>query len=113
METPSGQIAEMMTDGIRYRHYMITKHAAERFMQRVTTALDEMFICLDRAVLADRANQKDVRIMEQIKRAERGGGYVITDPESHAYFFIAMDGRPHCICTVMTLEMMTYSGCSK
>ena len=109
METPSGLIAEMMTDCIFYRHYRITKHAAERYIERVTSAIDELFVSLDRAVLAERNQQKDVRVMEQIRRAEDKGGYVLVDPETRSYFFIAMEGRAHSICTVMTLEMMTFS----
>ncbi|WP_288821297.1 hypothetical protein [uncultured Leclercia sp.] len=108
METPSGLIARMQTDGIEYRHYHITKHAIQRFTERVTTAIDEIFISLDRVVLADIQQQKDHRVQDQIRRAERNGGYVLCDPETDVFFFVAMAGRLNAICTVMTLSQMMY-----
>lgn len=109
METPSGIVAEMKTDGIKYRHYIITKHAIERYTQRARNTLDNLFVALDRAVLADARQAKDHRIQQQIRKSEMKGGYAMFDPETDVYFFMAVGQRLHTICTVMTRELMTYA----
>ncbi|ECZ5235259.1 hypothetical protein AH156_19905 [Salmonella enterica subsp. enterica serovar Enteritidis] len=109
METPSGIMAKLSDDGIVYRHYRITKHAIQRFMERVRATLDDIFPALDRAVIADARQAKDHRVQDQIKRAERQGGYCLLDPETNVYFFIALGhGKLHAISTIMTLELLTY-----
>ena len=111
METPSGRVAEMTKDGIVYRHYLITKHAIERYAQRVRGTVDEVFPSLDRAVMADASTTKDYRVQKEIKRAERSGGYALLDPEYGIYYFLALGaGKFHTICTVMTYDLMTFAG---
>lgn len=107
METPSGVIAEMKTDGIKYRHYSITKHAIERYTQRARNTLDNLFVSIDRAVMADARQAKDYRIQNQIRKSEANGGYCLVDPETDVYFFMAISRTLHVICTVMTAEMIT------
>lgn len=107
METPGGAIAEMKTDGIKYRHYIITKHAIERYTQRARNTLDNLFVSIDRAVLADARQSKDYRIQNQIRKSEQNGGYCMFDPETGVYFFMAVGRTLHTICTVMTLELLT------
>lgn len=111
METPSGRVAEMTKDGIIYRHYLITKHAIERYTQRVRGTVDGMFPSLDRVVIADASQSKDHRIQVQIRRAEKRGGYALLDPEFGVYYFMAVGANKlHTICTVMTHELLTYAG---
>lgn len=107
METPSGVIAEMRPGGIKYRHYSITKHAIERYTQRAHNTLDNLFVSIDRAVLADARQAKDYRIQNQIRKSENSGGYCMYDPETGVYFFMAMSKTLHVICTVMTTELLT------
>lgn len=106
METPSGVIAEIKPDGIKYRHYNITKHAIERFEQRARSTLDNLFVSLDRAVLADARRANDYRIQNQILKSENRGGYAMFDPETGVVFFMAVGRTLHTICTVMTMELL-------
>ncbi|ECN9265261.1 hypothetical protein ACLMYS_003921 [Salmonella enterica] len=108
METPSGMIASMNSDGIRYRHYIITQHALVRFQERAGMTLDNLFVTLDRAVLAQISRATDQRIQQQIRKSEKNGGYAMFDPETDVYFFIAIGPKFHTICTIMTRELMTY-----
>ncbi|ENE5752041.1 hypothetical protein ACFLMW_003766 [Salmonella enterica] len=108
METPGGMVACLNSDGIRYRHYIITQHALVRFQERAGMTLDNLFVTLDRAVLAEVHRAKDTRIQQQIRKSEKNGGYAMFDPETDVYFFIAVGPKYHTICTVMTRELMTY-----
>lgn len=110
METPSGIVAEMKTDGIKYRHYIITKHAIERYMQRARAELDNLFVALDRAVIADARRASDHRIQRQIRKSEANGGYCLFDPETQVFFFMAIGQHLHTICTVMTSDLLTAIG---
>ncbi|EKK5568061.1 hypothetical protein PN823_004481 [Enterobacter hormaechei] len=110
METPSGIVAEMKTDGIKYRHYNITKHAIERYMQRVHYDLDNFFVSLDRAVIADAQRASDHRIQRQIRKTEQNGGYCLFDPEAKVFFFMAIGKHLHTICTVMTSDLIPAMG---
>lgn len=110
METPSGILAKLSDDGIIYRHYRITQHAIQRFTERVRGTVDDIFPALDRAVIADARQATDHRVQDQIKRAERQGGYCLLDPETDTYFFIALGaGKYHAVRTVMTLALLTYA----
>ena len=109
METPSGVVAEMKTDGIKYRHYNITKHAIERYTERARQPLDNLFVSIDRSVLADARKAKDHRIQNQIRKSETRGGYCMFDPETGIYFFMVIGHALHTICTVMTSDVMTYA----
>lgn len=111
METQSGIVAEMTNEGVIYRHYLITKHAIERYIERVRNTVDELFVSIDRSVIADAQQAKDHRVQQQIRRSESDGGYALLDPETNTYYFLAIGkGRFHVICTVMTLELLTYAG---
>ncbi|EAM1616363.1 hypothetical protein EU642_22270 [Salmonella enterica] len=109
METPSGIEAVMTLEGVRYRHYNISKHAIERYTQRANNTLDNLFVALDRAVLADASRSKDHRVQQQIRKSERNGGYAMFDPETNVYFFMAVGPQRHTICTIMTREIMVYA----
>ncbi|EIW6162739.1 hypothetical protein MF451_003736 [Salmonella enterica subsp. enterica serovar Saintpaul] len=109
METPGGMVASMNSEGIRYRHYIITQHALVRFQERAGMSLDNLFITLDRAVLAEIHRANDHRIQDQIRKSESNGGYAMFDPETDVYFFIAVGPKYHTICTIMTRELMTYA----
>lgn len=109
METPSGIEAVMTQEGVKYRHYNITKHAIERFTQRAKMTLDNLFVALDRAVLADASRSKDHRVQQQIRKSERNGGYAMFDPETDVYFFMAVGPTRHTICTIMTRDLMVYA----
>lgn len=111
MESQSGVIAEMTKEGVIYRHYLVTKHAIQRYTERVRNGVDDLFVSLDRSVVADARQAKDHRVQQQIKRSESEGGYALLDPETNTYYFLAIGkGRFHVICTVMTLELLTYRG---
>lgn len=109
IETPSGVLTKVNSDGVVYRHYIITQHALERFQERSGLSLDYMLVTLDRAVLAEASRAKDHRIQNQIRKSERIGGYALLDPETNVYFFLVVGPKFHTICTVMTKEVMTYA----
>lgn len=109
METPGGYVAVMNYEGVRYKHYKISQHALERFIQRARMTLDNIFVALDRAVLADANRARDHRIQQQIRKSERSGGYCMFDPETQIYFFLAISKKCHVICTIMTRETMVYA----
>ncbi|EDY2030084.1 hypothetical protein GTB64_004526 [Salmonella enterica] len=108
METPSGVMATIKMDVVRYRHYNITQHAIERFAERARMTLDNLFVSLDRAVLADARRARDHRIQQQIRQSEKKGGYCMFDPETQIYFFMAVGQTRHTICTIMTRDTMIY-----
>ncbi|MBZ0059609.1 MULTISPECIES: hypothetical protein [unclassified Leclercia] len=110
MEATCGIVAKLANEGITYRHYRISQHAIQRFTERLRVTIDKIFPALDRAVIADARQAKDHRVMDQIKRAERQGGYCLLDPDTETYFFIALGaGKYHTISTVMTFALLTYT----
>ncbi|WP_333855250.1 hypothetical protein [Leclercia sp.] len=109
METPGVRTAYMKSDGIIYMHYLVTKHALQRFKERTRASADQIFVFLDRAVIAEARLANDHRVQDEIRKAESRGGYALLDPESNTYFFIALQGNFHIVATVMTYNFMTYA----
>jgi hypothetical protein len=110
IETPDNAAPPCFSQGIRHRHYLITRHAVERYSLRVGASVETLFSALDSAVLAVASQAFDWRVQQQIRKCEQEGGYALVDPARGIYFFVKQNGDgSHAVTTVMTYAVMTYS----
>lgn len=93
--------------GIRFRHYYISVHAMDRFVERCERPAYEILVALHDAVLAchDRARSAGARRI--IRVAEERGGYVLFSGK--VYFIMKVDEVTgvHVVSTVMTPASMS------
>lgn len=99
--------AVLMPGGsIQFRHYTISLHAIDRFVERYGKPADHMVPMLHNAFLADENRAKVKGIKRVIRVAESRGGYVLIS--GCCYFIVLPDpvtGR-HVVTTVMTPRYM-------
>lgn len=102
--------AVMMPGGsIQFRHYTISLHAIDRFVERYEKPADEMIPMLHSAFLADEKRAKVKGIKRVIRVAESRGGYVLM---SGCCYFIVLpdpDSGRHVVTTVMTPRYMGFA----
>lgn len=88
--------------GIRFRHYYISVHALDRFVERCDRPASEILVALNDAVLAcyDRARSSGAKRV--IRVADERGGYVLFSGK--VYFIMKVDEESgvHVVSTVMT-----------
>lgn len=92
--------------GIWFRHYTITVHAIDRFVERCELPAGEIIPALNSAVLAQVERARKPGIRRVIRSAEERGGYVLFNGK--CYFIITPDretGR-HIVATVMSPRYM-------
>lgn len=99
--------AVMLQGGaILFKHYTISLHAIDRFVERCDRPAEDILPMLNDAVLAciDRARRAGVKRV--IRVAEERGGYVLFNHD--CYFVIVPDDRvgSHVVTTVMTPRYM-------
>lgn len=94
---------------IRFRHYLISAHAADRFLERTGSTLSDMISSLNDAVLAIRERSYHVGLRKAFERNEASGGYTLKN--GNAFFFVQIDkvSGHHVIATVMTTWTMVSS----
>lgn len=101
----------VMTKGgsIIFRHYMISQHAIDRFVERCDLPAADVVPMLHGAVLACMTRSKSVGIRRVIRVAESRGGYVLLN--GYCYFVIVPDGKHgmHVVTTVMTPKYMSWN----
>ncbi|MND16974.1 hypothetical protein D3C76_469000 [compost metagenome] len=93
--------------GIRFRHYYISVHAMDRFVERCDRPAYEILPVLHEAVLACYERSRHAGARRVIKAAEDRGGYVLFN--GRAYFIMKVDEVTgvHVVSTVMTPASMS------
>ncbi|MDJ6542606.1 hypothetical protein LEC33_22835 [Salmonella enterica] len=92
-----------LSGDVCYRHYRLTNHAIDRYMERIGGDLGNMIADLDNAWLFDTTSKKLARrICACIARHERKGGWAVTN--GRAIFIIMPKAHQHVIVT--TLQMI-------
>lgn len=85
-----------------YRHYLITGHAIDRYIERIGGDLRNMIADLDNAWLFDTTSKKLTRRMcVLIARHERKGGWALTNGK--AIFIIRPKTHQHVIVTTLRM----------
>lgn len=99
----------LRTGAIRFRHYLISIHALDRFTERCDRPATDIIQLLHDAVLAcvERSNRPAIRRV--IRVAESRGGYVLMN--KLCYFIISPDAENglHVVSTVMTPRQMKWT----
>lgn len=93
---------------IRFRHYHISVHALDRFVERYGSPADAIVTLLHDAVVAYEHRAKTPGIRRVIRVAEARGGYVLL---SGSCFFVVVPDKElnlHVVATVMTPKYMTF-----
>lgn len=93
--------------GIRFRHYYISVHAMDRFVERCDKPATEILVALHDAVLACHERARSAGARRVIRVTEERGGYVLFSGK--AYFIMKVDDVTgvHVVSTVMTPASMT------
>ncbi|HHI2551375.1 TPA: hypothetical protein ACP41M_001091 [Klebsiella aerogenes] len=86
--------------GVRYRHYLITAHAVDRYMERIGGDVGNLIADLDSAWLFD-INRAGLRRRDcaPVARTERDGGYALSD--GRVLFIVKPGERIHFIVTTL------------
>lgn len=89
-----------MQGSVCHRHYRITAHAIERYIERTGGDIGGLIHDLESAWLFD-INKKDLprALCAPVARCEREGGYALTNGET--VFLIKPGNRRHAIVTVL------------
>lgn len=93
--------------GIRFRHYYISVHAMDRFVERCDRPAYEILPVPHEAVLACHERSRHAGARRVIKAADERGGYVLFNGK--AYFIMKVDETTgvHVVSTVMTPASMS------
>lgn len=91
----------LRSGAMRFRHYLISLHAIDRFVERCEKPAKEIIRMLHEAVLADSRKAKQ-SIRRVINNVENDGGYVLYN--SPAFFIVKQDDEAgyHVVSTVIT-----------
>ncbi|MGL4458396.1 MAG: hypothetical protein ACRCUB_08365 [Plesiomonas shigelloides] len=91
----------LKSGAIRFRHYLITKHAIDRFVERCEKPSVDIIPMLHDAVLAE-IHRAKLSIRRVLRNVDRHGGYVLYN--SPAFFIVKQDEECgyHVISTVIT-----------
>ena len=95
------------TGAIRFRHYLISVHAIDRFMQRTNGGLTDLMEALHDSVLALPERSRHYGIQRAFERNDSAGGYTLK--YKSVFFFIQIDPDRgyHVVATIMTKWNMT------
>ena len=93
--------------GIRFRHYYISVHAIDRFVERCDRPASEILVALNDAVLACYERARSAGARRVIRIADQRGGYVLFSGK--VYFIMKVDEATgvHVVSTVMTPLVMS------
>lgn len=94
---------KMIASGcIRHRHYLITVHALERYIERIGGDAGDMIADIDSAWLFDfNQSGQPRRCCVSAAAAERAGGYALSDGRS---MFIVIPEEQHAIVTTLSMN---------
>lgn len=99
--------AVMLQGGsILFKHYTISLHAIDRFVERCDRPAEDILPMLNNAVLACVERARRAGVKRVIRVAEERGGYVLFCQD--CYFVIVPDDKvgSHVVTTVMTPRYM-------
>lgn len=94
---------KMIASGcIRHRHYLITVHALERYIERIGGDAGDMIADIDSAWLFDfNQNGQSRANCVSAASAERAGGYALSNGRA---MFIVIPQEQHAIVTTLSME---------
>lgn len=100
------QAVMLRKGGIRFRHYYVSVHAMDRFVERCGRPASEILVALHDAVLACYERAKSPGARRVIRTADERGGYVLFSGK--VYFIMKVDQETgiHVVSTVMTPATM-------
>ncbi|WNL63596.1 hypothetical protein ST4_038 [Aeromonas phage ST4] len=100
------QAVMLRKGGIRFRHYYVSVHAMDRFVERCGRPASEILASLHDAVLACYERAKSPGARRVIRTADERGGYVLFSGK--VYFIMKVDQETgiHVVSTVMTPATM-------
>lgn len=99
--------AVMLQGGsILFKHYTVSLHAIDRFVERCDRPAEDILPMLNNAVLACVERARRAGVKRVIRVAEERGGYVLFHQD--CYFVIVPDDKvgSHVVTTVMTPRYM-------
>lgn len=88
-----------MSNGIQFKHYVVSSHALERFEERTGKPVEKFFDYLDRAVIFDPSRTKSMRWKHNYAAACQDGSYILKTGLIH--FVVKPTNTGHVIKTVM------------
>ncbi len=101
----------MMPGGsIHFRHYTVSLHAIDRFVERCNRPAGEILPLLHKAYVAYEHRARRSGIRRVIRVAEQRGGYVLSCQQ--CYFIVVPDTKTdrHVVTTVLSPPSMTNRG---
>lgn len=91
------------SDSVYYRQYRITRHAIERYIERIGGDLGNMIADLDDSWLFNidrkRVNRK---VASSVYRNEQNGGWALTN--GNAVFIVRPEDKRHVIVTTLLMR---------
>ncbi|EMD6814792.1 hypothetical protein VRT12_003333 [Citrobacter koseri] len=92
-----------VSDSIYYRHYRITGHAIDRYIERIGGDAGNLIFDLKDCWVFD-ASQKGLKQKwrDRLARCEREGGYMLTN--GAVVFLAKPDGQRHVIITTLLMS---------
>lgn len=91
----------IMSGCIRHRHYLITVHALERYIERIGGDAGSMISDIDNAWLFDfNQNGQPRKNCVSAASAERAGGYALSTDRA---MFIVIPQEQHTIVTTLSM----------
>lgn len=101
--------AVMLEKGqIRFKHYHITLHAIDRFVERTGRPADEIVVAIANAHLASFDRARTVGSRRIIKKTEEEGGYVLLDGGTYFIVIPSATSGHHAVKTVLTNKMLRH-----
>lgn len=92
-----------LSDSVYYRHYRITVHAIDRYIERIGGDVGNMIADLEDAWVFD-INRKGLlrRLCASVARCERSGGYALSN--GNAIFIVKPGAQRHAIVTTLLVR---------
>ena len=89
---------------VQFRHYMVTVHAIERYIERIGGDVGNLILDLKNAWVFDVSKKGIPRsLCASVARCEREGGYGLRHDK--AIFLIKPEARQHVIVTTLSAEV--------
>ncbi|EAA5548728.1 hypothetical protein ZK99_002077 [Salmonella enterica subsp. enterica] len=89
---------------VQFRHYMVTVHAIERYIERIGGDVGNLILDLKNAWVFDASKKNLPRpLCATVARCEREGGYGLCHDK--AIFLVKPGKRQHVIVTTLSAEV--------
>ena len=88
---------------LRFRHYLITNHAMDRFSQRYNRPAEDIVPTIHGAVFLDEQSCQRPKVRRLVRKAEERGGYVLR--HNYCFFVVKPDEFTgvHIVRTVVAI----------